>query len=74
MFQENYGTVIYKIIGDSDYYRKGEGCSILSWATQPKGTGNLVIERDLRWRLEINDEDRSEFIKLQMLSTGMIYS
>ena len=33
--------------------------------TQPKGTGNPVIQRDLRWRLEINDEDRSEFIKLQ---------
>ena len=31
--------------------------------TQPKGTGNPVIQRDIRWRLEINDEDRSEFIK-----------
>ena len=41
--------------------------------TQPKGTGNPVIQRDLRWRLEINDEDRSEFIKLQILSTRIIY-
>ena len=45
VFQENNGTVIYKIDGDSDYYRKGEGCSILSWATKPKGTGNRVIQR-----------------------------
>ena len=29
VLQENDGTVIYKIIGGSDYYRNGEGYSIL---------------------------------------------
>ena len=36
VFQENNGTVIYKIDGDSDYYRKGEGCSILKCENQAK--------------------------------------
>ena len=43
---------------------KGRDVVSSNVVTQPKGTGNPVIQRDLRWRLEINDEDRSEFIKL----------
>ena len=53
---------------------KGRDVVSSNVVTQPKGTGNPVIQRDLRWRLEINDEDRSEFIKLQIPSTRMIYS